>query len=139
MTEPDPRPGPTGGPKPVDYVDVFGVHVHPDEIAAQYRAEPDTWTDMPEARPRARCQLKSGKDRDPQVFVMDDGSLRYDKTDVQVDEYPGAEYAEVRAEGERRWERIDKARGGPVKAGPVLVGESGPEIPGPPAGSRVAR
>lgn len=95
-------------------VDVFGNQVDPKDIAAQYVAEVDGWVDMPEARPRARCQLKPGDGRDPRVFVMADGELRYDKTDVQIDEYPGEQYAPLRAENEARWAALDKAN---AKAG----------------------
>jgi hypothetical protein len=95
----------------VEYVDVFGVHVDPADIAAQYRADVEGWTDMPEARPRARCQLKPGDDRDPRVFVMADGALRYDKTDVVIDVYPGEQFAPLRAENEARWAARDKAAG----------------------------
>lgn len=96
---------------PVRLVDVFGVQVHPSEIAAQYVADADGWVDMPEARPRARCQLKPGDDRDPRVFVMADGELRYDKTDVVIDVYPGEQFAPLRAENEARWAARDKAAG----------------------------
>jgi hypothetical protein len=95
---------------PDGMVDVFGTQVAPKDIAAQYRAEPDGWVDMPEARPRARCQLKPGDDRDPRVFVMADGSLRFDKTGVVIDEYRAEMFAPLRAENEARWAAIDKTR-----------------------------
>lgn len=94
----------------VEFVDVFGVQVALKDIAAQYQADTDGWVDMPEARPRARCQLKPGPGRDPRVFVMDDGALRYDKTDVVIDEYPGQQYAPLRAENDARWAAIDKTK-----------------------------
>lgn len=122
----------------VTYVDVFGVHVNPADIAVEYRAQLDTWTDMPEARPRQRCRLKAGDDRDPRVFVMTDGELRFDKTDVQVDGYPGEEYAAVRAEGEARWARVDAVKAAQPAGRPVrLVGESGPELTEAPPGAEV--
>lgn len=111
MTEPQ-RPAPAPQQPAVDYIDVFGTHVHPDEIAAHYEATYEGWVDMPEARPRSRCRARTDRvDTERGVFVMLDGSLRYDKTDVKVDEYVGDKYAAVRAEGERRWAQIDKARG----------------------------
>lgn len=111
MTEPTPTPT-TPTPPPPALVDVFGTPTSPADIAATYLADADCWADMPEARPRARCRLKpGGQNRNGQVFVMVDGQLRYDTADVLIDEYAGAKYAEVRAEGARRWEQIDKAKG----------------------------
>lgn len=96
---------------PVRLVDVFGNKVDPKDIAAQYVAEVDGWVDMPEARPRARCQAKADDpNTERRVFVMADGELRYDKTDVRIDVYPGEQYAPLRAENEARWAALDKAK-----------------------------
>jgi hypothetical protein len=103
----------TGGtmpvPGPVQMTEYFGVHVDPSDVAATYTAQPDMWTDMIEARPRARCMVSpSAKDdADLRVVVLTDGALLHDEKAVRIDEYPGEKYAQVREEGRARWARLD--------------------------------
>lgn len=100
-------------PTTVATVEVFGVHIRREDITAVYTADPDGWVDMPEARPRARCQAVPD---DPAganliVYVLDDGTLLYDKSDVTIDLYEDDMFAPLRAENEARWAARDKAAG----------------------------
>jgi hypothetical protein len=71
------------------------------QVIAQYQAISDSWTDMPEAHPRARCRVPDGV-RPQVVSVMDDRSIVCDTDLVQIDTYQDEKYADVRAEGEAR-------------------------------------
>jgi hypothetical protein len=82
------RPAPD--PDPTEqHIEIFGNRVKRAHVAAVYIADPDHWTDMPEAFPRARCGVvdnpEPGADR--HVYVMIDGTYRFDKAVVRVDEY----------------------------------------------------
>lgn len=71
-------------------------------MLAEYTIVDQFWSDMPEAKPRARARMKNG--RPPATIVInDDGELEYDaqNTDIQIDTYQGAKYDAVRNE-ERR-------------------------------------
>ncbi len=99
-------------PEPVRLTDAGdGIQLHPDQIAATYTIAPwpddnGPWTDIPEARPRCRVRVTG---TDPVVIVVDtDGSLHHPKNPkLKIDQYPGAGYAQVRAEGEARWTRAN--------------------------------
>jgi hypothetical protein len=110
--EPTRDPQPVTRP-PITTVEVFGLHVPASEITATYTAAVDYWTDMPEARPRARCRVRPSvkAGADVRVVCLTDGSVRFDSRAVDLDVYPGAGYASIRAEGEARWAALDAAAG----------------------------
>lgn len=92
-----------------------GTQIDPDDITATYtitmQDPAESWTDIPEARPRCRMKVT---DDDAQVIVVvtRDGTLHYDrKAKLKIDEYQGEKYADVRAESEQRWARYDKDNG----------------------------
>lgn len=75
-------------PTPSGTIEIFGNTVPRADVAAIYLADPDCWVDMPEARPRARCRLVDDPDPgDRQVYVMVDGTCRFDAAVVMVDVY----------------------------------------------------
>jgi len=76
--------------------------INPADIAARYIATDQWWTDMPEAKPRARARVADGLP-EALIVVTLDGELHYDQdAGVEIDRYEDPAYAEVRAEGEAR-------------------------------------
>jgi hypothetical protein len=101
----------TSPPPPVELVNVGdGVYLHPDQVAAAYVATEGVWTDVPEARPRARIRTSDGEGNAVVTVDVDGGMHWHPGKDVVVDRYDGDEYAAIRAEGEERWARVDAAR-----------------------------
>ena len=101
MTEPTAT---HAGPSPTVTLVVAGdgTRIHPDDIAAQYVATDECWTDMPEAQPRARARVGKGRPGAP-IVITKDGELHYDQSaGVEIDQYKHPRYAAVRAEGEAR-------------------------------------
>jgi hypothetical protein len=90
-----------------------GVQVDPADVTAIYHADESCWTDMPEARPRARCR-KLAAPGDPRVVCLTDGIVLSDPDAVELDVYAGDGYEQVRAEGEARWARVDALEPGAV-------------------------
>lgn len=76
-------------PTPSGTIEIFGNTVPRADVAAIYLADPDCWVDMPEASPRARCGMTAdpvpGGNR--HVYVMVDGTCRFDAAVVMVDVY----------------------------------------------------
>lgn len=93
--------------------EVFGVHIPDEDVTAVYTPTAEEWTDMPEARPRARARVdpNAPADAEVRVWCLDDGTLRYDLSAVLIDRYEGDGYEQVRAEGEARWARLDREAG----------------------------
>lgn len=72
------------------------------DIAAQYVATDECWTDMPEARPRARARVTAGQPDAPIVVTLDGGLHYGPDAGVEIDLYEDPKYADVKAEGEAR-------------------------------------
>lgn len=78
-------------------------------MLAKYTVMAEWWVDMPEALPRARARVKAkgssvkakrsnDVDVTAEVVVNDDGSLTYDPSIVEVDEYKDPKYEAIRNE-----------------------------------------
>ena len=93
--------------------EIFGVHVAEKDITAVYTPTEHEWSDMPEARPRARCRVVAGAPAGAEIRVwcLSDGEVRHDESAVLIDRYEGDGYEAIRAEGEARWARLDQAAG----------------------------
>jgi hypothetical protein len=67
-------------------------------MLAKYTVVTDIWTDMPEAKPRARARVKN-KRPDAELTVEDDGTLTFSAdADIEIDTYDGPKYKDVREE-----------------------------------------
>jgi hypothetical protein len=67
-------------------------------MLASYVIIADVWTDMPEAKPRARARVKN-KRPDAELTVEDDGTLTFSAdADIEIDTYDGPKYKDVREE-----------------------------------------
>jgi len=66
-------------------------------MLAKYTVVADIWTDLPEAKPRARARVKNNRP-DAELTVEDDGTLTYDQSAVDIDTYQSAKYKDVREE-----------------------------------------
>jgi hypothetical protein len=65
---------------------------------AVYMVTAEYWTDMPEAKPRARARVKKNRPG-AQVTVADDGTLEYaEDAGIEIDRYEDPKYKEVREE-----------------------------------------